>query len=77
MALVGRDAGVDGWGDEQAWFGRRDEKGLRPGTSFGLFAIVVFLSLSPAILVGKSFTGFRVGFVLLELAFIHLTRNIL
>lgn len=55
VALVGRDAGVDGRGDEKTWLGRRDEKGLRPGASFGLFAIVVFLPLSPSILVGKRF----------------------
>ena len=53
MALVGRDAGVDGRGDEDAGLGRRDEERLRPGTPFGLFAVVVLLSFGSAILLGE------------------------
>lgn len=52
MALVGRDAGVDGRRDEWAGFGRRDEEGLGAWTSFGLFDIIV--SLGSSILVRTS-----------------------
>lgn len=41
MALVGRDAGVDGGRDERAGLGRRDEERLGPRTPLGLFDVVV------------------------------------
>lgn len=43
MALVGRDAGVDGGRDERAGLGRRDEEGLGPRAPLGLFDVVVAL----------------------------------
>lgn len=52
MALVGRDARVNGWRDQSAHFGRRDEERLRPRTPFrlGRFAIYVATELRPAVL---------------------------
>lgn len=50
MALVGRDAGVDGRGDEQTQFGWRDEERLGSGPPFELFAVVLFLPVRGAIL---------------------------
>lgn len=52
MALVGRDARVNGWRDQSAHFGRRDEEWLRPRTPFrlGRFAICVTTELRPAVL---------------------------
>lgn len=52
MALVGRDAGVDGGRDERAGFGQRDEERLGARASFGLFDVVV--SLGASILVRTS-----------------------
>lgn len=44
VALVGSDAGVNGWKDEGGWFGRRDDEGLwaRPALKFGFSILIQF-----------------------------------